>query len=511
MKPIAGSAGLACAALLAGCTVGPNYRAPDLAASTPTRFAESVTGPQPAPELNGWWHAYHDPELDRLIALALADSPDIGIAAARIAQARAAERVAGAAGLPTVDATAGTNYQYFSKNAGLSSLTSLFGGGGASGGSASGGSGGGIAAPGSDIQTYSLGFDASWELDLFGGARRQREGAAARSEAAVWNARDAQISLVAEVADAYLQMRALQRREVIARDEVARQQRYLAIADHTAQSGLVARGDFIRQRAQLASAVAAVEPIVAQGKAEMHALGALTGRSPDTLILELSQPRPTLAVPPAVPPGLPSELLRRRPDVRAAERNLAAATADVGVSVAELFPRLSLTAAPQLISTALSNLFSKDSIQLSGSAQATFPLLDFGRRRGEVAQRKAQADEVYFQYKKTVLGALREVEDALIRIRADDQRRQSLAAGLDDAAVSVRTVESRYAAGLTDFGDVLLARQALLSAQDGLATAEGDQRRDLVALYKALGGGWDGMPLRESEAGAAAAAYTRPK
>ncbi|MBO0749616.1 MAG: efflux transporter outer membrane subunit [Porphyrobacter sp.] len=507
---------LLAALLAAGCTVGPNYRPPGAPAGLPPQFGEAVTGSEPAPDLIGWWRAYDDPELDRLIALALAGNPDIGIATSRIAQARAAEREAGAERLPQVNATAGTSYMRFSKNAGLSSLASLFGGGaqGGSGGSTSGGgssSGGGIAAPGGDIQTYSLGFDASWELDLFGGGRRAVEGAVARREASVWNARDAQLSLVAEVTDAYLELRALQQREQIARNEVAREQGYLAIAQHTAQAGLLARSDFIRQRSELAGAQAAIEPIVAQGKADMHALGALAGQTPDSLIVELSQPRPPLAFPPVVPPGLPSELLRRRPDVRAAERNLAAATADIGVAVAALFPKFSLTGVAQLISTALSNLISPDSLQISANANATFPVLDFGRGRAKVAERKAAADEAYFQYQKVVLNALRDVEDALIRIRADDAQRQSLAAGLADARTAVGSVEARYRAGLTDYGDVLLARRAVLSAEDGLAVAEGMQRRDLVSLYKALGGGWESLPLVEPKAGATAPNYTQPK
>lgn len=503
------------ALLVAGCTVGPNYRPPDAPRDLPQQFGEAVTGTEPAPDLTGWWRSYNDPELNRLIDLALAGNPDIGIATARIAQARAAEREAGAELLPEVDAKAGANYTRFSKNAGLSSLSSLFGGGqqgsGGNGGSSGGSSAGGIAPPGDSIHTFSLGFDASWEIDLFGGGRRSVESAVARREASVWNARDAQLSLVAEVADAYLRLRALQQREAIARDEVARQQGYLAIAEHTAQAGLIAHSDFIRQRTELAGAVAAVEPIVAQGKAEMHALGTLAGQTPDSLIVELSQPRPELALPPAIPPGLPSELLRRRPDVRAAERNLAASTADIGVAVADLFPKFSLTGMAELISTALSNLISPDSLQITANAAASFPVLDFGRGQAKVAERKAAADEAYFEYQKTVLNALREVEDALIRIRADDQQRQSLAAGLADAQVAVHSVESRYRAGLTDYGDVLLARRSVLSAEDGLTVAEGTQRRDLVSLFKALGGGWEGLPLNEPQAGAAAGIYTRPK
>lgn len=480
---------------LAGCTVGPNYSEPKMPA--PPGFAEAATQ-VPAPDLNGWWHAYQDPELERLIAIALAESPDIATAAARIREARAQERIAGAAYLPQVNSSAATNYQRFSKNSGLSSLASLLGGGSSGGSSGGGGSQsntGGIAAPGDDITVYSAGFDASWELDLFGGVRRSVEGAKARVEAAVWNARDAQLSLIAEVVDNYLQLRTLQDREAVARAEVDRQTRRLAIMQHTAQSGLVPEGDFVRQRAGLAQAQAAVGPIVAEGKAQMHGLATLVGRTPDSLIGELAVVRPQLPAPPDVPPGLPSDLLRRRPDVRAAERQLAASTADIGVAVADLYPKFKLTGAAQLISTALGNLFTGDSLQLTGNAQAMFPILDWGRRKGQVAIRRAQADEAYYSYQKTVLGALKDVEDALIRIRTERDRNRTLKDGLIDAARSVQTVEARYASGLVDFGEVLDARQQELSARDAVTQSNGTLRRDTLALYKALGGGWEGLKL----------------
>ncbi len=513
--------------LLAACAVGPNYRPP--AASAPVRFGETPDADigQPAPALSGWWHVYADAELDRLITLALADSPDVAIAATRIAQARAAERIARSGLFPQINAQAGANYLKFSKNAGFSSLTSLFGGGGGAGGTtgvAGGGAGGattggstgvgtgsGIALPGDDIKTFSTGFDASWELDVFGGVQRQREGARARAEAAVFNARDAQLSLIAEVADAYFQLRMLQDRERIARAEVDREQRNLDIAQNTARAGLIAQGDFIRQRAELASAEAAVGPIVADGKAQMHAIAVLAGRTPDALIGELAVPRPQLAPPPLIPPGLPSDLLRRRPDVRAAERNLAAATADIGVAVADRFPRFNLTGAAQLISTSLSNLFTGNSIQLSGNAAATFPLLDFGKRAATVTERRAAADEAYQQYRSTVLHAFRDVEDALIRVRTGQDQQRALAAGLVDSRRAVSAVEARWRSGLTDFGDVLQARQAVNQGEDQLAQSEGQLRRSLLSLYKALGGGWEDLPLDIAKPGSAAAAYTAPR
>jgi NodT family efflux transporter outer membrane factor (OMF) lipoprotein len=499
---------------LAGCVVGPNYKAPE--ASLPPHYGETPPdlAAQPQSDLGPWWQSFGDPELDRLVALALQESPDLHVATARIAEARAQVRSARANYFPEIDATGGMNYERFSKNSGIASLASLFGGGGGSG-SASGGSSapstGGITTPGSAIKTYSVGFDASWEIDLFGGVTRQVQAARARAESAVWNARDAELSLIAELADAYLQLRTLQERERIARAEVDRQSRSLQIMSETAKVGLVPQGDFIRQRAQLATAQAAVGPIVAQGKAEMHSIAVLIGRTPKSLIEELAVARPQLPPPPIVPPGLPADLLRRRPDVRAAERNLAAATADIGVAVADLFPKLDLTGAADLISTALGNLFSANSLQITGAAQAMFPVLDFGRRQATVSLRKAQADEAYYQYRQTVLRALKDVEDALIMMRTDSERGAVLAKGLADSQRAVQAVEARYQSGLVDFGEVLTQRQALLQNQDQLAQAQGQLRRDLLALHKALGGGWETLPIAETKPGTAASIYTEPK
>jgi NodT family efflux transporter outer membrane factor (OMF) lipoprotein len=489
--------------LLAGCMVGPDYRAPETA--TPAHYGEIAADQAnvPAGSIQGWWKSYNDPELNRLVDIALADGLDVKTAAARIAEARAQERVARSGLFPQVNADGGVDSERFSKNAGLSSLASAFGGGGTGG--TGGSSSGGIALPGGFVTTYSLGFDASWELDIFGGTRRQVQAAQAQTEAAVWNARDAQVSLVAEVVDDYFQMRLAQAREAVARAEVDRQTRNLQIMGENAQVGLVPQGDTIRQRAQLAQAQASVGPIVAEGKSEQHAIAALLAKTPDSMILELSQPGVTLPMPPIVPPGLPSDLLRRRPDVRAAERNLAAATADVGVAVADLYPKFSLTGMADLISTSLGNLFSLDSAQVTASAKATFPILDFGRRKGAVTQRKAQADEAYYQYQRTVLQALRDVEDALIRIRTEQQRNAQLRGGVADARRGLAAVNARYNSGLVDLTSVLDAQQSVLQDRDQLEQSDAMLRRDLVSLYKALGGGWEGMPPIAEHASAAGA------
>ena len=475
--------------LASACTVGPNYAPP--AMPTPPAYGEPQSTDTRPVDLATWWHGFGDPELDRLIAIALSDSLDIQTAASRIRQARTEVRIARAEGLPTVDAMAGDNYIKLSKNAGISSLASQFGGGSSGGGAAGGGtSGGGIALPGGGINTYSLGFDATWELDLFGGTRREIEGAVARVDAAVWNARDAQVTLTSEVADAYLQLRLAQNREFVARAEIARQTRSLDLLVKTARVGLVPESNFLQQRTQLAAAQATLPQILSEEHVQMHALGVLLAKAPDTLAAELSQGRVDPPAPPVIPPGLPSELLRRRPDIRAAERNLAAATADIGVAVADLYPKLSLTGAAELLSSSLSKLFTADSIQITGGAALSFPLLDWGRRKATVRARREAATQAYLDYQRSVLAALRDVDDALVRIATEQQRVAVLRAGVADAERSVRAVQARYATGLENQTAVLNAQQSVLQTRDTLAQSDGALRRDIVSFYKALGGGW---------------------
>ncbi len=478
--------------LVSGCTVGPNYHAPQT--EVPPAFAEPPPPPGQSVDLARWWNAFGDAELDKLVTAALAQNLDVQQAASRVRQTRAAIVQARARLLPEVDAMGNVTNVHFSKNAGLSSLESLFGGGSGSN-AASGSSGsaqkGGIAPPGSGITTYAIGFDASWELDLFGGGRRGVEAARARTEAAIWQARDTQVTLAAEVADAYLTLRMQQQREAVLREEVARQQRALQLMIHTAQAGLVPQGDYIRQRSTLAAAEAGIEPVVAEEHIQMHALGLLTGRPPESLIAELQTPAAASPLPPAVPPGLPSDLLRRRPDVRAAERNLAAATADIGVAVADLYPHFSLTGVAELISTALGNLFSPRSFQSTVTGQGLFPVLDFGRRRAEVNVRKEQREQAYLDYQKVVLGALKDVEDALSRVDTERKSNDELRRGVADSNRALAAVDARYRAGLVDLSAVLQAQQSVLSARDMLAQSDGALRQNLVSLYKALGGGWD--------------------
>jgi NodT family efflux transporter outer membrane factor (OMF) lipoprotein len=475
--------------LVAGCTVGPNYHKPEIA--VPPAF-EGATQAPPGATIDPatWWTAFGDPELNSLVTRALAGNPDVAIAASRVRQARLQEIVAHAQDKPTVDAMADANHIHFSKNAGFSSLAQLFSGSG--GGSSSGGSSSntGVALPGGGITTYSAGFDASWELDLFGGARRGVEAAKARAEAAVWDKRDAAVTLSAEVADTYFALRFDQAQAQILTEEIARQRRALQIAGNIARVGLVPHIDVTRQNASITSLQAQIEPVQADERVRIHAIGLLLGQPPEALTAELSAPSDELGPAPVVPPGLPSDLLRRRPDVRAAERQLAAATADIGVAVADLYPKFSLTGIGELISSALSNLFSADSLQFTGTGAVNFPLLDWGRRKATVGLRKEDREQAYQTYKKTVLGALRDVEDPLAKIDAERRRNAALRQSVTDSENSARATEARYQTGFVAQDSLLNAQTDVLKARAQLAESDTDLRQDTAALFKAIGGGW---------------------
>ncbi|KQN15559.1 efflux transporter outer membrane subunit [Sphingomonas aurantiaca] len=477
---------VAVAALLAGCTVGPNYVAPEMAVPPAFVGPQATVGATVDPAR--WWSAFGDPQLDGLVERALKGNPDIAIATSRVRQARLQEIVARSQGLPSVNANASPSHVEFSKNAGLSQIARAFSGGTGAGGT---GSTGGIALPGSGITTYSVGFDASWELDLFGGVRRSTEGARARTEAAVWSKRDAAVTLAAEVAQAYFALRLDQVQIATIESEIANQRRALTIAGNIAKVGLVPPIDVTRQRASITSTEARAEPVRADVDVRMHALAILLGEPPATLMAELAAPSVAPLGVPTIPAGLPSELLRRRPDVRAAERELAASTADIGVAVADMYPKFSLTGMGQLISTALGNLFSGDSLQLTATGAAQFPLLDWGRRKATVKSREEDREQAYLRYRSTVLQALRDVEDPLAQIAAERRRNAALQRAVVDAQSSAQAAQSQYRTGFVAQDTVLNTQTDVLAAREQLVASDAQLRQLTVALFKALGGGWD--------------------
>ena len=487
---------LLAALLLGACTVGPNYAPP--ATQVPSAFM----GPQPAGaavDPAHWWRVFDDRELDRLVALALADNPDIQIAASRIRQARLAEIDARAAGQPRVAADANVSRVDFSKNGGFAALArSLSGsGGGAGDGVAGDDTGGtpppttGVASPGSGITTFAVGFDASWELDLFGRVRRGREAAAARAEAAVWNGRDTAVTLAAEVAQAYFALRLDDQQIAAIGEEIDARARTVAIVSHRADVGLVPRVDAVAATDALLAARARLEPVRADRTLRAHALALLTAQPPGALEEELANPLPALTPAPAIPAGLPSDLLRRRPDVRAAERRLAASSADVGAAVGDLYPKVSLTGALQLLSAALGNLISTDSLQTTATGAVSVPLLDGGRGRARVESRREDEEQARLNYQTTVLASLRDVEDSLTQIDAERRRRVSLVNAVESEDRQLAALQARFRTGLVAEDPVLAQRAQLLAAREQLAVSEAQLRQATIALFKALGGGWE--------------------
>ena len=476
---------LAALAGLCGCAAPPP--APPVAArlDMPAAFGSHQV-PGDARELTAWWTAFDDPTLTSLVSRALAANLDVRLAATRVREARLQQRIVRGGQGPKLDASTGVTATRLSKNALPSALAGL-----ASGGSGSGGSGGGLGLPGETFKTFQAGFDASWELDLFGGDARANEAAQARADAALWSRRDAEVVLAAEVADTWLHERSLRRRIALADATLAARRDLLAFAEVRARHGLAADGETLRQRQAIRQDSAQREDLAAQAEADRHALALLLGLAPSALANDLPPPEQRAAAPLEVPPGLPSELLERRPDIRAAERTLAAAMADIGAAQADLYPRISLTGALQLASRSLSTLVDADSRQGSLGGKLVFPLLGRDRLHATVDLRQAQADEAALAWRKTVLQALREVEDALARLDADRRRVHDLRDAAQAAQDAADSAGVAYRHGLTVAADLLSAREAQLAAEDAALQGEAASAHDAVALYKALGGGWD--------------------
>jgi len=386
--------------------------------------------------------------------------------------------VAGARTLPTLDAQASATRQRISENA----IPSPPGAGAP-------GNGGAFGLPGSEFNTFRTGLDASWEIDLFGGMRRGIEAAGARTGAAVWSRRDMQATAAAEVANAYFTLRTLQERIANAESDLARQNREGQLRRARFKGGLINGIEVEQQKSDAATAAAELPTLRVQAEAQIHAIGLLTGTTPEALIAELA---PAKAIPasPAIPAGLPSDLLRRRPDIRAAERDLAAATADIGVATADLYPRISLTAAPALVSTALASLLDWGSRSYSIGASLLWPLFDGGKARADIEVANARQEQALIAYRKAVLTALKDVEDALSRTESDRERLANLTRSHDAASRAETLSRTRFRGGLVTMSEVLANQGKRLSVEKQMIETRGALARDSAALFKALGGGW---------------------
>jgi NodT family efflux transporter outer membrane factor (OMF) lipoprotein len=466
---------------LAGCAAGPRYRPPEPAAP-PTwdaiaRGASAATGAAPAPELRAWWTGLGDPALSALVDEALRGAPRLELARARVRAARAQRTAAGADRLPAVTGEASA-----------SRSTS---------GTRAGGTGGART-------LYGAGLDATWQPDLLGGVRRGLEAAQADLEAAEATAEDAQVTLAAELASDYLDLRAAQARLAIARRSAEAQAQALQLAEWRARAGLASALDVDQARASVETTRAQVPALeLAVARAE-HQLDVLLGQPPGSVHGRLAVPAAGAelpAVPSALAVGIPADALRRRPDVRAAERRLAAETARTGVAEAARWPTLKLSGSIGLEALTPAGLLRSGSGFSSLVAGLTAPLFDAGKLRAQARAQDAVRAQAEVQYRQAVLGALQEVEDALWALARDRDRAEALAAAAASAGAAAALAEQRYAAGLVDFTVVLDAQRTALSAEDALASTRADGVKALIQLYEALGGGWAPPPPAAARAG----------
>jgi NodT family efflux transporter outer membrane factor (OMF) lipoprotein len=488
---------IAAALLLAGCEVGPDYVKPDV--PTPSSYQDFPAAKAQTPfsmpvasqaDLSTWWVQFGDTELQSLIARSLKSNLDLMTAASRVRGARQQEVIAGAAGQPQV--TASGLVAHIHSN---TSLQEKLGGGSASSGSSGTGSEKTVPSGPSDTRLYSLGFDASWELDIFGGVRRGVEAAQARTEAAVWQMRDGEVSLTAEIATDYLTLRATQARIAILRAEAQAQQGVLQLTAARARTGFVTQLDVNQQTTLVESTRAQIPKLQAQVRAMEHAIAVLLAEQPEAMTAELDSSAALPALPPQLPVGLPSDLLRRRPDVRAAERQLAAASAQIGVQIANLYPKFNLLALAGFSGNEFTSLLSSKNLAEIGAGQITWPIFDAGKTRANIRAAKEEDKQAYYAYQKAVLGAVRDVEDALARYAGEQQKLVEVQRSLKSATSSLALARSQYRAGIVTYVNVLTAQSSEQSARDQLAQSEQSLATDLVSLYKALGGGWGDAPV----------------
>jgi outer membrane protein, multidrug efflux system len=462
--------------VLAGCTnlpsVGPNYHQPNV--STPAQWGEPLAGGETnaATAVAAWWNNFNDPELNSLVDRAVQSNLDLRVAQARVRVARAQYGSAVGNLGPTVGASGSYARERQSENQPL--LGSL------------------PIPPGVPFENnvYQSGFDASWEIDVFGGQRRAVEAAKDQVAAAEYDRRATLLTLLGDVTRTYLDVRGDQRRLAIAQENIAAQEQSLAIAQDRFTNGLTGNLDVQEAATLLATTRAEVPALESSLQASIHQLGVLLGQPPETLLTELSQSAPIPPAPPVVPVGLPSELLKRRPDVQEAERQLAAATANIGVAEADLFPKFSLTGQAGLESVSASDFFTPGSRLWSIGPTVQWQIFDSGRIYANIKVQNARQEEALATYQNTVLNAFEDVENSLVSYAKEQTRRRELQDAVTSSQASLELSQKLYRNGLTDFLNVLNAESSLYQAQDALVQSDESVSTDVVALYKSLGGGW---------------------
>ena len=454
---------LAVAAVLAGCAVGPNYKRPETPAAPQFTGAEASTYSTDQQVVAQFWTQFNDETLNQLVSDALQANHDLRIALGHLVEARAARRESMFDLAPTVTAQGGHTNELVPKvQAGFPFSASY----------------------------YDAGFDATWELDLFGRVRRSVEAAHAQTEEAVESRNDALVSLEAEVAQTYMRLRGAQALRQITQGLVDQQRDIVALTQDQAKVGLASQLDVKSAAAQYAQTQAQLPQYDQQTQQALNALAYLLGEPPGSLADELSTPAALPPVPPSVPVGLPSTLARRRPDIRRAEQSLHAATAGVGVAVAQFYPDISLTGQAGTRATNASGLTHWSSLFYSFGPSISLPIFEGGSLVANLHLSQAQQQQAALDYRKTVLTALRDVDNALVVYRTDQARQASLGDSVAAQQAAFELARDSYRKGLVTFINLLDAERQLSDAQQQYAQETMQVSTDLVALYKALGGGW---------------------
>lgn len=479
---------------LAGCTVGPDYRAKTPAElGVPTAY--SVPAPASPEDLTRWWSNFDDPVLGQLVEQARGANTDIAQAIGRLRQAREALVQSRASLLPTLSGSAGYQRNENLRGGGRSFTLP---------------DGTVVDTGGGGTNSFSAGLSASYQVGLFGEIRRTVEASRAQYEASGFDYATVLLSVESEVARNYVLARAYQAQLANARASLAIQDDNLEIAGFRVQAGLVSSVDVEQARSQRAQTAASVPQIEQQYAAAVARLGVLTGQAPGALRSALAAPRAIPKGPASVGVGIPADALRRRPDVRSAERTLAAATARIGVAKAQLYPALAITGNINSNATSLTGL--GDAITGGLFAGLTQAIFNGGRLRAQVRSNEAAADTAFANYKGVVLLALEDIENAIVALDSARRRETQFAIAYDAANASAILSRSQYRTGLTDFTTLNQQEAALLSAQNGLTQARSDQATALIALYDALGGGWDpSIVPQASERGATPIFATEPR
>lgn len=452
--------------LIAGCTVGPDYHPPKPAVPSAWTQTNAPAGPSDK-QLSCWWETLDDPVLTSLVQRALTSSREMQIATARVRAARALRGAVVADLLPTIGSSASVTNARRSRNA-VAFPVRLF-----------------------DTETYQLGFDASWEIDLFGGRRRALEAATADLQAVEEDLRAVRVSLLAELGRNYIDLRATQCRLAIASENLRVQQEVLDITTLRFDKGLASELDVAQAEALLESTRAKVPALETALRYSINRISVLLGQEPSLLIKELSVKAPIPCPSQEIPAGLPADLLRRRPDVRRSERQLAAATARLGVAMAEFFPKFTLTATAAYQSLDIENLVSPNSKMWSAGPSVRWRLFEYPRLQAQIRAQTAQQEQMLAFFEQTVLLAIEEVENALTAYQKEKERLDLLRASVAANRRALDLANELYSKGLGEFLNVLVAERSLFETEDASVQSESAVTEHLVALYKALGGGWE--------------------